>query len=106
VQLVFILASGEAKCNACLYWVWLGWTYLSSSQLVWCWFRLVTKTVLITHRCFSFCWTVLAQRQGLLLLCPQQVGWGWARGWEGTQPAHPHPPKGYSELPLLNESVL
>lgn len=52
------------------------------------WFRFVSKTVLITHKCFSYRWRVFAQHQCLLgcLLCPQiQVAdWGWARGWEGT----------------------
>jgi len=54
-------------------------------------FVFVTKTVLITHWCFSCCWTVLIQCQGspllFLTLFYQLIGWGCTRRWEGTQPA-------------------
>ena len=46
-------------------------------------FRFVTRTVLITHQCFSYCWTVLEPHQGLLFLtvlfgarCGVQGVWG------------------------------
>lgn len=48
-----------------------------------------TKTALITQQCFTYCWAVFAQHQSLLFfstLASQQVGWGCARSWEGTQP--------------------
>lgn len=36
-------------------------------------FRFVTKTALVTHQRFSYCWTVLAQYQGFLFLSKQAV---------------------------------
>lgn len=54
-----------------LYWVWLGWSKFSSQQPTWYCFRFVTKTTLKTHPCFSCCWAVLVQLQGLCFsLCP------------------------------------
>ena len=55
-----------------------GVIFLSSSYELLC-FRFVTETVLVTHQCFSCCWTVLAQCQGLLflawpLLCSKAEG--------------------------------
>ena len=50
-------------------------------------FGSMTKTVLITQTCFSYCWAVLTQHQGhQFLALPQQwLGWGCTRSWEGTQ---------------------
>lgn len=65
-----------AMCPMC--WVWLGWSSaLSRAGCTMLWFRFVTKTVLITHRCFSCCQMVLTQNQGCLFLTlpPQQVVW-------------------------------
>ena len=40
-----------------------------------------------TQRCFSSCWAVLNQSQGLFCFSSHQWGgWGCTRGWEGTQP--------------------
>lgn len=49
-------------------------------------FGFVLKTVLITHRCFRYCWAVLREAQPLLLSTRphQQVDWQCRRTWEGT----------------------
>jgi len=52
-------------------------------------FGFVTKTAWITQGCFSYCWTVLAQHQGLFSFscCPvsDYAGGAWwfrmGRGW-------------------------
>lgn len=55
--------------------------FFVAAFIVWC-FRFVTKTVLmITQKCFSYCWTVLAQNQGF----HEPIGWGQKRDWEGEQ---------------------
>lgn len=41
-----------------------------------CWFRLVTKAVLVTHLGFTYCRAAPAQQKGLFWLCLWQVGWG------------------------------
>lgn len=58
--------------------------FFSAAGMALC-FSFVTKTVLITYWCSSYCWT--ASRPCLfLIVSPQWIDWGWARGWEGTQP--------------------
>ena len=52
-------------------------------------FGFVLKTVLITQRCFSYCWAGLTQSQGLFCFSPQptsEQAEGGTRSWEGTQP--------------------
>ena len=59
--------------------------FFTAPHVVLC-FRFVTETMLITH-CFSYCWGVFAQHQGLLLfipLPPQFIHWRCTRGWEWT----------------------
>ena len=48
-------------------------------------FGFVLKTVLIIQRCFSYCWAVLTQRQGLFCLSPHPPArrLGGTRSWEG-----------------------
>lgn len=69
-----------------LYWVWLGWLIFFIAAHMVLYFGFVTKTVVITHQCFVYCWPVLAQHQGSLSfsLCPPQwEGWGCGREWKG-----------------------
>jgi len=49
-------------------------------------FAFLAKTALVTHQCFIYCRTVLAQCQGFLSNTPsllRRVGYEWARGWRG-----------------------
>ena len=66
----------------------MGLSFFAAARIMLC-SGFVTKTALITHQCFAYCWTVLAQHQGLLCfsLCAfKWAGCGWARGWQGAQP--------------------
>lgn len=77
--------------------LWLGRKKLSGSgwdganftaaHIVLC-FGFVTKTVLVTHRCFSYCQIVIAQHQGLLCfsLCTPGSRLGVHKKCGGTQP--------------------
>lgn len=62
---------------------WLQWSLFHhssaySSVLCFCGWDGVDKT-----QCFGYCWAAIAPCQGFLC-----TPWRWARGWEGTQPAH------------------
>lgn len=64
-------------------------------------FEFVTKTVLMTHQCFDYCWAVLAQCQHYLLfqLPPQpvnRIGVYKKQGGSTTRTANPKWPNGYS----------
>ena len=67
--------------------------------------RFVTRPVFLTHQCFSYCGTVLAQCQHLLcvLLWPTVSRLGWAGGWEGAQPGQ-LTPAGQRDIPYYMTS--
>lgn len=61
-------------------------------------FRFVTKTVFIEHQCFSYCWTVLIQQQGLFYFFFPSTN--RLRVEEsGTQPGQPSPTDQRHSLP-------
>lgn len=49
-------------------------------------FRSVTKTMLVIHQCFSYCWTALDNTAVSYCGPNQEVSWVWARAWEIAQP--------------------
>lgn len=48
-------------------------------------FRLVTKTLSVTHQYFSCCWTALTQGLGCFSLWTQARRLRWAKAWHGAQ---------------------
>lgn len=53
---------------------WMGLFFFPASSVVLC-FRQVTKTALITHQCYSCCWTLLTQHQGIFCFSLGLYNW-------------------------------
>ena len=84
-QIFFSVFQGYSQCLGVLVLAAIIFFIVASMGLC---FGFVLETVLITQGCFSCCWAVPTQSQGLFCFSTpphQRVGWGCTRSWEGTQ---------------------